>query len=129
MRPVLAAREQQAALDALCELSRDAVVMQSPDGAITRWDDNAEALLGWSADDVVGEPLAEFLSLPSGEQVELLALLDVDRTDIELDDDERARAIFRHADGRARDVWVGAREFGDGMTVVTGVVGLIALRG
>jgi PAS domain S-box-containing protein len=127
MRPTLAAREQQAALDALCELSREAVVMQSATGEILRWDGAAEELLGWTAEEVVGKPLAELLSLASGEAVDLLAVLDVERADVDFDDDDRARARFRRADGTDEDVLVSAREYGDGMTPVTGVVGLIAL--
>jgi PAS domain S-box-containing protein len=121
MTEVLGTRAQLAALDALCELAAPAVLIQDAAGLVTRWEGGGEALFGWSANELVGQPLAEFLSRRrSGEPVELLALLS------DGSDERRIPAQFRCRDGSTQDVLLAAREFGDGATPVTGVAAFIS---
>ncbi|HUF54370.1 MAG TPA: EAL domain-containing protein [Dehalococcoidia bacterium] len=45
----------------LLEASSDAVVATDPDGMITYWNAAAEAMFGWTKDDVGGKPVAEVI--------------------------------------------------------------------
>jgi len=50
-------------LSALMELNEDAVLVLTPDGIIERWSPGAEALYGYSATEMVGEPLRRLVPL------------------------------------------------------------------
>ncbi len=50
-------RDSEALLAALISFSRDAIVSTSPQGVIQTWNDGAQRLLGWSAQDAVGQPM------------------------------------------------------------------------
>ncbi len=116
LTPVLAARERSAALDALCELLPAGVVMQDAEGLVTRWDGAAVALFGHPASAIVGTPLSRWLSdESSGEGIDLLRLVADGR-------DEGAGACLLNAAGAKVPVVLSIREFGDGLSPVTGAV-------
>ena len=50
-------RDSEALLAALISFSRDAIVSTSPQGVIQTWNDGAQRLLGWSAQDAMGQPM------------------------------------------------------------------------
>lgn len=121
MSEALAAREQTAAFEALCELSTGVVVQQSPAGTITRWAGAGIEWFGWTAEDVVGRRASELLSTPDGAAIDLLGLLDAG------EDESALAASVRHKDGARSSVRVAAREFGTGTTPLAGVLGVITL--
>ena len=53
-------RDSETLLAAVIAFSRDAIISTSPEGVIQTWNDGAQRLLGWSAQEAVGLP---FLSL------------------------------------------------------------------
>jgi len=68
------AEEMRALLAAIVQSSNDAVVSKRLDGTITSWNHAAERLLGYSAAEAIGQPIA--LVIPAarqGEERELLA--------------------------------------------------------
>jgi len=52
-----AKRDAEALLAAVIAFSRDAIVSTTPQGIVQTWNDGAQRLLGWSAQDAVGQPL------------------------------------------------------------------------
>ena len=52
-----AKRDSEALLAALISFSRDAIVSTSPQGVIQTWNDGAQRLLGWAAQNAVGQPM------------------------------------------------------------------------
>lgn len=67
---------ERAELAAIVDHSIDAIVAQSPDGIITSWNAGAEAVYGWSADEVVGRRIDVLLPRERGGDREI----DVSRT-------------------------------------------------
>ena len=64
--------EARARLAAIVESSWDAIVGRSLDGTITSWNPGAEALYGYAAEEIVGQPVARLL--PPGQEDELVDL-------------------------------------------------------
>ena len=52
-----AKRDSEALLAALISFSRDAIVSTSPQGVIQTWNDGAQRLLGWAAQDAIAQPM------------------------------------------------------------------------
>jgi PAS domain S-box-containing protein len=120
MSETLAAREQVAALDSVCDLSPDAIVMQDAAGTITRWDGAAPELFGYADAEMLGQPLSKFLSLAqNGVGIDLLQLAEDGM-------DENVEAWFKSKPGDWIEVLVNIREFGNGATPVTGAVARVA---
>jgi PAS domain S-box-containing protein len=70
------AEEAQARLAAIVESSEDAIIGKSLDGTITNWNQGAERLFGYTAEEIVGQPVA--LLIPAdrfGEEPGILARL------------------------------------------------------
>jgi len=123
MTPVLHAREEREALDAVFELSREALVQQAADGRVTRWSSGAERQFGHTASTVVGHPLSELISTPErAEGIDLIGLVD------QADDDTNLPAILRSASGDSVPVSISILEFGDGASPVTGAIATITRR-
>ncbi len=55
-------RDSEALLAAIIAFSRDAIISTSPAGVIQTWNDGAQRLLGWRAEEVVGLSLDTLLS-------------------------------------------------------------------
>src|SRR5208282_4333362 len=51
------AEERRGLLAAIVEFSDDAIIGKSLEGVITSWNSGAEAMLGWTAAEVVGKPI------------------------------------------------------------------------
>ena len=49
-------RDSETLLAAVIAFSRDAIISTSPEGVIQTWNDGAQRLLGWSAQEAVGLP-------------------------------------------------------------------------
>jgi len=110
------ADEQRNAFDAVCEQSRDAILMGSLDGTITEWAGAGERLFGHSRDDLVGKLVAQFLSFEDGRPANLL---DLPAPPAGAD---RVRAYFLHRNGIRIPVLVVATPIGNADTPVTGVI-------
>ena len=67
-------RDSEALLAALISFSRDAIVSTSPQGVIQTWNDGAQRLLGWSAQDAMGQPMLALVTDMANEKArELMA--------------------------------------------------------
>ncbi|AXE34234.1 response regulator [Chromobacterium phragmitis] len=59
------ASARRAELAAIVESSHDAIVGCAPDSLITSWNQAAERMLGYTATEALGQPLARFIQLPA----------------------------------------------------------------
>jgi PAS domain S-box-containing protein len=67
------AEEAQARLAAIVQSSEDAIIGMNSDGTITSWNDGAEGMYGFTAEEIIGKPLTVLVSLERrGEIPELL---------------------------------------------------------
>lgn len=114
----LAAQERDNLFDALCEQSRDAIVVQSPEGIVKAWTGAAAQLFGYAASEIVGQPLSRYLS-HEGAPIDLLGLVAA------FPALERAPAALRRKDGASVPVLVAATAVGDGATQITGAIATI----
>jgi PAS domain S-box-containing protein len=112
----LKSQERDAVLDAVCEQSRDAILIQSRDGAVTQWTGAAERLFGHVSSDIVGQPVARYLSREDGFPTDLLGLL------ASAPGLDRIGAVFERRDGGRVPVQVAVSAVGDGVTQITGAV-------
>ena len=55
-------RDSDALLAAVIAFSRDAIISASPTGVIQTWNDGAQRLLGWSAQEAVGQPMLALIA-------------------------------------------------------------------
>ena len=55
-------RDSEALLAAVIAFSRDAIISASPEGVIQTWNDGAQRLLGWSAQEAVGQPMLALIA-------------------------------------------------------------------
>jgi PAS domain S-box-containing protein len=85
------AGETQARLADIVQSSEDAIIGMTSDGTITSWNDGAEAMYGFSAEEIVGKPLAT-LVLPE-RRSEIPELLEIVK---------RGRGINRYESERVR---------------------------
>ncbi len=58
----LAKHDSEALLAAIIAFSRDAIISVSPAGVIQTWNEGAQSLLGWSAQDAIGRNLNDLLA-------------------------------------------------------------------
>ncbi len=114
----LAAQERLNVVEALCEHSREAILVQSAAGVITDWTGAGERLFGHRAGDLVGEPTSGFLSstVDGSDAIDLLGLARLAAGA------DRVSAGFRRADGAWIPVRIAVSAYGDGATAVTGAV-------
>lgn len=112
----LAAQERDNVLEAVCEQSRDAILVQSAGGRVTAWSGAGEQLFGHVSREIVGEPVDRFLSREDGMPADLLALL------ASAPAADRVPALFERKGGARVPVLVAISAVGDGATPVTGAV-------
>jgi PAS domain S-box-containing protein len=89
------AEETRQRLAAIVEYSHDAIISESLDGMITTWNRGAEAIFGFTAEEIVGQPIVK-LAWPGYEDDmrELLRRLRNEETI------EHYETVRRHKDGR-----------------------------
>lgn len=89
------AEETRQRLAAIVEFSRDAIIGESLDGVVTTWNRGAEAAFGYTAEEIVGQPIT-VLAWPGYEDDmrELLRRIGADEVI------ERYETMRRHKDGR-----------------------------
>jgi PAS domain S-box-containing protein len=86
-------------LAAIVEFSNDAIISKNLDGVITSWNQGAERLFGYTADEIVGKPVA--VLIPPDRQHEEPAILERLRRGERIDHYETVR---RHKDGGAIEI-------------------------
>ncbi len=86
-------------LAAIVESSPDAVMMFEPDGRVVAWNDAAEGVYGYSAQEMLGSTMDRLLSERPRSLEPLFARLRAGRTIVD-------EAVARHKDGREIDVFV-----------------------
>ena len=119
MSESLLRNQSQDSLDALCDLLPLAVVGQSTDGLITRWDGEAERWSGRSSSEVVGRPARDLLRDEHGQPCDLF--------DLDCDDGEEIAAQLQTLSG-AVPVSIRRNRFGDGLAAVTGAIATVTRR-
>ncbi|MEX6508604.1 PAS domain S-box protein [Jiella sp. M17.18] len=97
--PQKTAEQAQSRLAAIAASSDVAIVGKSLDGIITDWNRGAEAIFGYSAEEILGRPIA--VLLPEGEETEEAELLDRIRRGERIEHYETRR---RRKDGEIIDV-------------------------
>jgi PAS domain S-box-containing protein len=93
------AEKATARLAAIVTSSTDAIISKTLDGTITTWNDGAERLFGYRANEIIGQPVTRLL-FPDG-VAEEAKILDRIRVGERV---EQREAVRRHKSGRAIDV-------------------------
>lgn len=71
-----AAEEAAARLAAIVAASQDAIISKNLNGIVTSWNDAAERLLGYSAEDMIGQPLSLIIPPDNiGEEIRILSTI------------------------------------------------------
>ncbi len=104
------------ALAAIVRSTTDAVVGKTTEGVVTSWNAGAERLYGYSADEMIGQPLARLA--PPGKTEEVHRLTELARAGQIVEDYETRRA---HRDGRLLDVSLTLAPIRDDAGIVIGV--------
>jgi PAS domain S-box-containing protein len=95
------AEEDQAWLATIVESSEDAIISKSLEGIVTSWNEGAWRLFGYSAEEMLGQPVSRIIPPERfEEEEEILARL---RRGERLDHYE---TVCRHKDGRLVDVFL-----------------------
>jgi PAS domain S-box-containing protein len=109
------AEEDQARLAAIVESSEDAIISKSLEGIITSWNEGARRLFGYSAEEMLGQPVSRIIPVErSEEEAQILARL---RRGERVDYYETVR---RHKDGRMVDVSLTMSPIRDGGGCIIG---------
>ena len=109
------AEELRAQLAAIVDSSDDAIIGKSLDGTITSWNQGAERLFGYTAQEVIGQPIS--LLLPPGRQGEEPAIIERLKRGERVESFETVR---RRKDGRNIDTSVTISPIHDSRTNVIG---------
>jgi PAS domain S-box-containing protein len=115
----VSARQDDSLLAAVLETAGDAVIVQSMEGTITRWNPAAERLCGWAAAEVVGRPIAVVRAPGASADV---------RAHLDHGDAEHRDGVLLHKDGHEVRVTVTVAPLGDGSGQITGAVTLARAR-
>jgi PAS domain S-box-containing protein len=116
----LVAETARARLAAIVESSSDAISSRTLDGVITSWNEGAERLFGYTADEVLGHPV--FLLVPPERRAELEA------AHKRIEHGERVEpfeTVRLHKDGRPIEVSLTLSPIQDDTGRVTGISGII----
>jgi PAS domain S-box-containing protein len=104
------------ALAAIVRSTTDAVVGKTTEGIVTSWNAGAERLYGYSAQEMVGKPLA--ILAPPGKASEIVRLTELVRAGQVVEDYETRRA---HKGGRLLDVSLTLAPIRDNAGITVGV--------
>ena len=104
-----------ALLDAIVELSDDAIISKTLDGDITSWNNGAERMYGYTADEIIGSPVA--VLVPSDRSNEMDEILQRIRTGERIKHYETTRCT---KDGRTIAVSLTVSPIQDGRGVTIG---------
>jgi PAS domain S-box-containing protein len=109
------AEHQRALLAAIVDSSDDAIVGKSLEGVVTTWNQGAERLYGFTADEIVGKPAS--LLIPTDRKDEELTILEA----VSKGEVKRFDTVRRRKDGSEIDVSVAISPVRD---LAGGIVGL-----
>jgi len=107
--------QQSIRLASIVESSDDAIVSKTLDGVVTSWNRSAERIFGYTAEEMIGTPIARII--PAKRQAEEAAILDEIRRGGSLQHFETLRI---RKDGRPIDVSVTVSPIRDGSGTVIG---------
>jgi PAS domain S-box-containing protein len=107
--------QQRAHLAAIVDSSDDAIVSETLEGMITSWNNGAERLFGYSANEAIGKPIS-LLIPPTREGEEVTNLATAARGEV-----RRFDTVRRRKDGRPIDVSVTISPIRDASGQVTGI--------
>ena len=92
------AEEDRARLAALVESSEDAIISKSLEGIVTSWNEGARRLFGYSAEEMLGQPVSRIIPAErSEEEAQIVARL---RRGERVEQYETVAPTQRRADGR-----------------------------
>ncbi|MFC7045200.1 PAS domain S-box protein [Halobacteriaceae archaeon GCM10025711] len=113
-------RRTNETLEAMVEAAPVAVVTHEIDGTVTRWNPAAEALFGWSEDEVLGEPLPPFVTDDDRASFEANCerLLDGESID-------GVEVTRQTRDGEERDLYLSAAPIRSLDGEINGIVGIL----
>ncbi|MDB5133105.1 MAG: yycG 6 [Mucilaginibacter sp.] len=110
------AEEKSARLAAIVETSDDAIVSKTPDGVVTSWNAAAERMFGYTADEMIGQPIYKII--PADRHDEELNILARLRAGERVDHFETKR---QPKDGRLLDVSLTISPVKDARGLITGL--------
>ena len=93
------AEEERARFAAIVESSNDAIIGKTLDGMITSWNEAAERIYGYSAEEAIGQPIS--MLVPSDRPDEVPAILDSVRQGEKVEPFDTVRVT---KDGRRLDI-------------------------
>ena len=111
--------EAARALAAIVEASDDAIIGKTLDGTITSWNPAAERMYGWTAEEMIGRPIAGLV--PPDRAEELPAIFERLRRGERVEHFETVRVT---KDGRRLDVSVSISPIADSSGAVTGAAAI-----
>jgi PAS domain S-box-containing protein len=114
-RQVAKAQQTESRLAAIVESSEDAVVSKNLDGTITTWNEGAELMFGYTAKEVIGQPIT--LIIPNDRWQEEKLILQRIRSGERIQHFETVR---RRKDGTTVDVSISVSALRDGMGNIIG---------
>ena len=114
-RPRSKRHVKAALLDAIVESSDDAIISKTLDGDVTSWNDGAERMYGYTADEIIGKPVA--VLIPSDRSNEMDEILEKIRAGERINHYETMRCT---KDGRTIAVSLTVSPIYDGYGVTIG---------
>ena len=114
-RQVARAQQTESRLAAIVESSEDAVVSKNLDGTITTWNEGAELMFGYTAKEVIGQPIT--LIIPNDRWQEERSIIQRIRSGERIQHFETVR---RRKDGTTVDVSISVSALRDGMGNIIG---------
>jgi PAS domain S-box-containing protein len=109
------AAEDQARLAAIVESSEDAIISKSLEGIVTSWNEGARRLFGYSAQEMLGQPVSRIIPVEcSEEEAQILARL---RRGERL---EHYETVRQHKDGQMVDISLTVSPIRDGSGQIIG---------
>jgi len=114
-RQVARAQQTESRLAAIVESSEDAVVSKNLDGTITTWNEGAELMFGYTAKEIIGQPIT--LIIPNDRWQEERSIIQRIRSGERIQHFETVR---RRKDGTTVDVSISVSALRDGMGNIIG---------
>ena len=109
------AEQMRAQLAAIVECSDDAIISKTLNGVITSWNNGAERIYGYSAEEAIGLPIYLIVPADRGDEVEQMLEKIRSRKSV-----KNFETVRQHKDGRLIDVSITISPIKDGSGNITG---------